>query len=192
MGRTLCGSHAQGGSDRMKWTPLPLTGAYLVEIQPSSDERGFFARTWCAEEMRQLGLNAQFVQCSISYNARRGTLRGMHYQAQPHAETKLVRCSAGSIYDVLLDVRPDSATFRRWFAVELSAANRKAVYIPAGFAHGFQSLSDHSEVFYQISESYRPDHAHGVRWNDPAFGIEWPVETVILSERDRSFPDFPA
>jgi dTDP-4-dehydrorhamnose 3,5-epimerase len=174
----------------MKWTPLPLASAYLVEIQPLSDERGFFARTWCAEEAQHLGLTAQFVQCDISYNARRGTLRGMHYQAQPHSESKLVRCTAGAIYDVLLDLRPESPTFRGWIAVELTSENRKAVYIPTGFAHGFQSLSDHSEVFYQISESYRFDLSRGVRWNDPAFGIKWPIETAILSERDRSFPDF--
>jgi dTDP-4-dehydrorhamnose 3,5-epimerase len=174
----------------MKWTRLPLAGAYQVEIQPASDERGFFARTWCAEEMQEFGLNVQFVQYSISYNERRGTLRGMHYQAQPHSESKLVRCTAGAIYDVLLDLRPESSTFRSWIAVELTSANRKAVYIPTGFAHGFQSLSDHSEVFYQISKSYRLRLSRGVRWNDPAFGIKWPLETAILSERDRSFPDF--
>lgn len=174
----------------MKCTALPLAGAYQVEIEPASDGRGFFARTWCAEEMRKLGVNVQFVQCSISYNERRGTLRGMHYQAQPYSESKLVRCTAGAIYDVLLDLRPESPTFRSWVAVELTSANRKAVYAPSGFAHGFQSLSDHTEVFYQISEGYRRDFSRGVRWNDPAFGIKWPLETVILSERDRSFPDF--
>jgi dTDP-4-dehydrorhamnose 3,5-epimerase len=174
----------------LKWTALPLAGAYQIEIQPTSDERGFFARTWCAEEMREFGLDFQFVQCSISYNERRGTLRGMHYQAQPHSESKLVRCTAGVIYDVLLDLRPESPTFRGWISIELTSANRKAVYVPAGFAHGFQSLSDRSEVFYQISESYLSDCSRGVRWNDPAFGIKWPIETAILSERDRSFPDF--
>ena len=174
----------------MKWTVLPLAGAYQVEIQPVSDERGFFARTWCAEEMQEFGLDVQFVQCSISYNERRGTLRGMHYQAQPHSESKLVRCTAGAIYDVIVDLRPKSPTFRNWIAVELTSSNRKAVYIPSGFAHGFQSLSDHSEVFYQISESYRLDFSRGVRWDDPAFGFKWPLETAILSERDRSFPNF--
>lgn len=140
--------------------------------------------------MREFGLDFQFVQCSISYNERRGTLRGMHYQAQPHSESKLVRCTAGVIYDVLLDLRPESPTFRGWTSIELSSANRKAVYIPTGFAHGFQSLADRSEVFYQISERYLSDFSRGVRWNDPAFGIKWPIETAILSERDRSFPDF--
>jgi dTDP-4-dehydrorhamnose 3,5-epimerase len=140
--------------------------------------------------MVEFGLDVQFVQCSISYNERRGTLRGMHYQAQPRSESKLVRCTAGAIYDVLLDLRPESPTFRRWISIELTSANRKAVYIPSGFAHGFQSLSDHSEVFYQISESYLSDFSRGVRWNDPAFGIKWPIQTAILSERDRSFPDF--
>jgi len=174
----------------MKWTALPLSGAYLLEIQPVSDDRGFFARTWCSDEARKLGLSVDFVQCSLSYNARKGTLRGMHYQAQPHAETKLVRCTAGAIYDVLLDLRRDSPTFCKWLAIELSAESRKAVYIPTGFGHGFQSLSDHSEVFYQISEPYHADSARGVCWNDKAFGVEWPLETVILSERDRSFPEF--
>jgi dTDP-4-dehydrorhamnose 3,5-epimerase len=174
----------------MKWTGLPLAGAYQVEIQPASDERGFFARTWCAEEMRELGLDVQFVQCSISYNKRRGTLRGMHYQGAPYSESKLVRCTAGAIYDVLLDLRPESATFRSWIAVELTSENRKGVLVPAGFAHGFQSLSDHSEVFYQISESFRSEFSRGVRWNDAAFRIEWPLEPAFLSDRDRSFPDF--
>ena len=174
----------------MKWTALPLSGAYLLEIQPLSDDRGFFARTWCSDEARELGLSVDFVQCSLSYNARKGTLRGMHYQAQPHAETRLVRCTAGAIYDVLLDLRSDSPTFCKWLAIELSAESRRSVYIPTGFAHGFQSLSDHSEVFYQISEPYHPDCARGVRWNDKAFAFEWPLEAIILSERDRSFPDF--
>ncbi|HTP70553.1 MAG TPA: dTDP-4-dehydrorhamnose 3,5-epimerase [Dongiaceae bacterium] len=174
----------------MKWTALPLSGAYLLEIQPISDERGFFARTWCSQEARDLGLSVDFVQSSLSYNNCKGTLRGMHYQCPPHAETKLVRCTAGSIYDVLVDLRPDSPTFCKWFAIELSAKNRKSVYIPVGFAHGFQSLSDHSEVSYQISEHYHPECARGVRWNDKVFGMEWPLEVVILSERDRSFPDF--
>jgi dTDP-4-dehydrorhamnose 3,5-epimerase len=174
----------------LKWTVLPLAGAYQIEIQPASDERGFFARTWCVEEMREFGMDVQFVQSSISYNERRGTLRGMHYQAQPRSESKLVRCTAGAIYDVLLDLRPESPSFRGWISIELTSANRKAVYIPSGFAHGFQSLSDHSEVFYQISESYLSDFSRGVRWNDPAFGIKWPIEAAILSERDRSFPDF--
>ena len=174
----------------MKWTALPLPGAYLLEIQPVSDDRGFFARTWCSDEARELALSVDFVQCSLSYNARKGTLRGMHYQVQPHPETKLVRCTAGAIYDVLLDLRPDSPTFCKWFAVELSAESRKAVYVPTGFAHGFQSLSDHSEVFYQISQPFHVDCARGVRWNDKAFAIEWPFEAVILSKRDQSFPDF--
>ena len=174
----------------MKWTALPLSGAYLVEIQSISDNRGFFARTWCLDEARELGLAVDFPQCSLSYNTRKGTIRGMHYQAPPHAETRLVRCTSGAIYDVLLDLRPDSPTFCKWFATEISAENHKSVYIPTGFAHGFQSLCDHSEVFYQISESYHPDCARGVRWNDIAFSITWPLEALILSERDRSFPDF--
>jgi dTDP-4-dehydrorhamnose 3,5-epimerase len=174
----------------MKWTALPLSGAYLLEIQPVTDDRGFFARTWCSDEARELGLSVDFVQCSLSYNARKGTLRGMHYQAQPYPETKLVRCTAGAVYDVVVDLRSDSPTFCKWLAIELTAESRKSVYVPTGLAHGFQSLADHSEVFYQISESYHPDYARGVRWNDRTFGFEWPLEAIILSERDRSFPDF--
>lgn len=174
----------------MKWNELPLAGAYLLEIEPVSDSRGFFARTWCNDEMRKVGLDVHFVQSSISYNERRGTIRGMHYQAEPHAESKLVRCTAGAIWDVLLDLRPDSATFRAWHAVELTAENRKSVYIPPGLAHGFQTMADKSEVSYQISNHYKPQAERGVRWNDPAFSIHWPLEAAMISDRDRSFADF--
>jgi dTDP-4-dehydrorhamnose 3,5-epimerase len=174
----------------MKWSELPLAGAYLLEIEPVSDSRGFFARTWCNHEMRKVGLDVQFVQSSISYNERRGTIRGMHYQAEAHAESKLVRCTAGAIWDVLLDLRPDSATFRTWHAEELTAENRKSVYIPPGLAHGFQTMADKSEVCYQISNHYKPQAERGVRWNDPAFSIHWPLEAAMISDRDRSFTDF--
>jgi dTDP-4-dehydrorhamnose 3,5-epimerase len=173
----------------MRFTSLLLRGAYLVELEPIHDERGFFARTWCPGEFGAQGLNTKFVQCSISYNRRRGTLRGLHYQSKPHAEAKLVRCSAGAIYDVIVDLRPGSATFCQWLALELTAANHKMVYIPEGFAHGFQTLADESEVFYQISAPYVSECVRGVRWDDSAFRIEWPIADPIISDRDRAFPD---
>ena len=143
-----------------------------------------------AARVHRAGLIGEFIQCSASFNARRGTLRGMHYQRAPHAETKLVRCTRGAVFDVLLDLRPASATFRRWQAAELSADNGVAVYIPAGVAHGFQSLADASEVFYQIAERYMPEASAGVRWDDPAFGIDWPIRAPILSDRDAGYGDF--
>jgi dTDP-4-dehydrorhamnose 3,5-epimerase len=176
----------------VKFTESPLSGAYVVETEPVGDTRGFFARVWCADEFRAFGLNTVIEQSSISFNRKTGTLRGMHYQAAPKEEVKLVRCTRGAIYDVILDLRAGSPTFGRWFAVELTADNGKTVYVPTGFAHGFQTLVDQSEVFYQISEKYRPEMARGVRWNDPAFQIEWPVRDPILSVRDRDFPDFSA
>jgi len=173
------------------FTAAPLAGAFVIEPERKADERGFFARTFSADEFRKQGLCAEFVQCSVSFNARAGTLRGMHYQAARHAETKLVRVTQGAIFDVIVDLRPKSKTFKRWFAAELSADNRRALYIPEGFAHGFQTLGDAAEVFYQISPAYVPEAARGVRWDDPAFGIEWPkAGRRILSERDRSYPDF--
>ncbi len=174
----------------MIFTETPIAGAWLVDIEPFHDERGFFARTFCAREFSKRGLSTLVAQCSISRNLRRGVLRGMHYQASPHEETKLVRCVGGAIYDVILDLRPASPTFRRWAAYELSAANARALYIPASVAHGFQALSDGAEVYYQISEFFHPESARGARWNDPAFGIEWPVLPPTLSERDASYPDF--
>ena len=173
----------------MKFTSVPLGGAHLVELEPVADERGFFARSWCAEEFRSYGLNPALAQCSLSFNKRKGTLRGMHYQAEPHAEVKLVRCTSGVIYDVILNLRPASPTYCKWFAIELTAANRRMLYISAGIAHGFQTLADDTEVFYQMSVNYHPESARGVRWNDPLFAIEWPVRDLIISERDRSFPD---
>jgi dTDP-4-dehydrorhamnose 3,5-epimerase len=174
----------------MKITHLPLSGAHLVELEPVADERGFFARTWCAEEFRTYGLNPTLAQCSISFNKRRGTLRGLHYQEEPHAEAKLVRCTAGAIQDVILDLRPASNSFGKWFAVELTSANRKMLYVPEGLAHGFQTLIDDTEVFYQISVNYHPESGRGVRWNDPLFGIEWPIQDPTISRRDQSFPDY--
>lgn len=176
----------------MKFIPTLLAGACLIGLEPAIDERGFFARSWCREEFLAHGLNAGVAQCSISFNQRKGTLRGMHYQDHPHTEAKLVRCSSGAIYDVIIDIRPASPTYKKWFAAELSANNRKMLYVPEGFAHGFQTLADESEVFYQISETYRPESARGLRWDDPQFGIAWPIAHPILSRRDRTFPAYAA
>lgn len=169
-----------------------LKGAYIIELQRLEDERGFFARTWCEQEFQDHGLNPRLVQCSISFSAKRGTMRGMHYQISPHEEAKLVRCTMGVIYDVIIDLRPDSKTFKRWVAFELSAENRKTLYVPEGFAHGFTTLVDKTEVYYQMSEFFVPGSASGVRWNDPTFGIKWPVDISVISERDAQYPDFKA
>lgn len=176
----------------MKFGEIGLPGVRLVEPERMADERGFFARTWCRREFEAAGLEPNLVQASISYNRQRGTLRGMHYQTAPSAEVKLVRCTAGAIYDVALDLRRDSPTYKQWRGVELTADNRCALYIPTGLAHGFLTLCDDVEVLYQMSEFFAPEHARGVRWNDPSFGIQWPGEVVVISERDRSYPDFAA
>ncbi|CAN5835795.1 dTDP-4-dehydrorhamnose 3,5-epimerase [soil metagenome] len=175
----------------MIFTETRLQGAFVIEPERIADERGFFARTWCEREFRDRGLNPGLVQCNISFNRKKGTLRGMHYQAKPHGEAKLVRCTMGAIYDVIVDLHPDSSSFRQWIAVGLTAENRKVLYVPEGFAHGFQSLEDETEVFYQMSEFYVADSAHGVRWDDPALGIKWPEAERIISERDAGYPDFP-
>jgi dTDP-4-dehydrorhamnose 3,5-epimerase len=174
----------------MKFTQTPLQGAYIIDIEPIEDERGLFARSWCRKEFRSHGLDAELVQCNISFNRKYGTLRGMHYQAQPYAEAKLVRCTSGVIYDVIIDLRRDSPTFKKWYPAELTATNRRMLFIPEGFAHGFQTLEENTEVLYQMSEYYHPEHARGVRWNDPLFSIEWPVTNVIMSKRDREYTDF--
>jgi len=167
-----------------------LKGAYVIEINPLEDERGFFARSFCAKEFKEHGLNQNIAQCNISYNEKKGTLRGVHYQAAPHEEAKLVRCTMGAIYDVIIDLRPDSATFKKWIGVELTKENRRMLYVPEGFAHGFQTLEDHTEVLYQMSEFHHPEWARGVRWNDPTFGIFWPVNVEIISIGDQQYLDF--
>jgi dTDP-4-dehydrorhamnose 3,5-epimerase len=172
------------------FTETKLAGAFVIEPERRADERGFFARTFCRQEFEEHGLNPEVVQCNVSFNKRKGTLRGMHYQAAPFAEAKLVRCTSGSIYDVIIDLRLASATFKEYFAVELSAENRRMLYIPEDFAHGFQTLQDDTEVFYQMAQGYSAKHARGVRWNDPAFGIEWPKDERIIIDRDRNYPDF--
>jgi dTDP-4-dehydrorhamnose 3,5-epimerase len=178
----------------VKFVETPLPGAWVIELDQVSDERGWFARTFDAEELRTRGCNPEVVQCNASFNVRRGTLRGMHYQAEPHGESKLVRCVRGAIFDVAIDLRPDSPSSRDWHGVELSADNRRAFYIPAGLAHGFQTLTDDSEVLYQMGNPYVPEAARGVRFDDPAFGIEWPEPAGerIVSARDAEYPDFRA
>jgi len=173
----------------MKFEETPLHGAYLIYLEPIKDERGFFARSWCHDEFKKNGLDANLIQCSVSFNTKKGTLRGMHYQTAPHEETKLVRCTRGSMYDVIVDLRRDSPTFKQWFAAELTAENHLAMYVPKGFAHGLQTLEDNTEAFYQISEKYFPENATGVRWNDSAFGIKWPEMKPILSQKDSEYSD---
>ncbi|MBZ0154772.1 MAG: dTDP-4-dehydrorhamnose 3,5-epimerase [Alphaproteobacteria bacterium] len=167
-----------------------LKGAFIIEPERIRDERGYFARTWCRREFESRGLNPRLVQCNISYTRSRGTLRGMHYQEEPYGEAKLVRCIRGELYDVIIDLRPGSPTYREWLPVTLAEGNGRMLYIPEGFAHGFLTLQDNTEVFYQMSEFYRPEYARGVRWDDPAFGIRWPVEVKAISERDACYPDY--
>jgi dTDP-4-dehydrorhamnose 3,5-epimerase len=170
--------------------PTSLPGAFIIDIERREDERGFFARTWCRREFAEKGLSAELAQCNTSYNRRRGTLRGMHWQAAPNAEVKLIRCTRGAIWDAIVDLRPDSPTYLNHVGVELSADSRRALYVPEGMAHGFVTLEDDSEVFYQMSEFYEPTAARGARWNDPAFGISWPVTDPVLHPRDAAYPDF--
>lgn len=167
-----------------------VEGAYILDVEEHRDERGFFARTWCEEEFERHGADSSISQVSISFNHRAGTLRGLHYQIAPHEETKVVRCTQGSIWDVIVDLRPGSPTSGEWAAFELTADTRRSLYIPGGVAHGFQTLADDSEVLYLISERYHPDASRGVRFDDPAFGIEWPREVTTISERDASWPDY--
>ena len=174
----------------MKFIETELIGAFLIDPEPLEDERGFFARTWCRKEFEQHGLHPDWVQCNISYNKRMGTLRGMHYQIAPHAEAKLLRCTMGAIFDVIIDLRPDSKTVMQWISVELTAENRKMIFIPEGFAHGFQTLVNDTEIFYQMSEFYTPEYARAVRWNDPQFNIHWPEADRIISAKDQKIEDF--
>ncbi len=174
----------------MIFTETTLPGAFIIEPEPLEDERGFFARIWCQREFQRHGLNPGLVQCSISFNRKEGTLRGMHYQAAPHQEARLVRCTKGAICDVIIDLRPESPTFKHHVAERLTTENRKMVYVPEDFAHGFQTLEDNTEVFYQMSTSYYAEYAKGVRWDDPAFSIPWPTEVRIISPKDQQYSDF--
>jgi dTDP-4-dehydrorhamnose 3,5-epimerase len=170
--------------------PASLPGAFVIEPERKEDIRGYFARTYCEKEFAARGLETRIAQCSISFNHRKGTLRGMHYQIEPFEEVRLVRCSRGAIYDVIIDLRRESPRFKKYFAVELNEQNCKMLYIPAGFAHGFQTLRDNTEVFYQISQVYSSEHARGLRWNDPAFEILWPEDERTILERDQNYPGF--
>jgi len=174
----------------MIFAETKLKGAFIIEPERQEDERGFFARTWCQREFETHGLNPRLVQCNISFNKKKGTLRGMHYQIPPHEEAKLVRCTMGAIYDVIIDLRPHSSTFKQWLSIELTADNRRMLYIPEGFAHGFQTLEDDTEVFYQMSEFYHPECARGIRWDDPALKIRWPFSPLIVSNKDLDYPFF--
>ena len=174
----------------MIFTATALPEVYILDVERLSDERGFFARTYCADELRDHGLELPVAQCSVSFNAAAGTLRGMHYQRAPFGEVKLVRCTMGAIFDVVIDLRADSPTRNAWVAYELTAENRRMLYIPEGCAHGFLTLTDRTEVYYQISERYHPEAAAGVRWNDPAFGVAWPAQPAVISARDASYPDY--
>jgi dTDP-4-dehydrorhamnose 3,5-epimerase len=175
----------------MVFRETELRGAYVIDLEPIEDERGFFARAWCVNEFADHGLNPRLVQCNVSFNHRKGTLRGMHFQTAPHEEAKIVRCTRGAIYDVIVDLRPASATFKGWIGVELTAENRSMLYVPEGFAHGYQTLVEDTETFYLVSEFYAPGAEGGLRWNDPTFGIAWPDEQgVFLSDKDRNWPDF--
>jgi dTDP-4-dehydrorhamnose 3,5-epimerase len=177
----------------MIFTETRLKGVFEIELEVHADERGFFARSYCAREFEARGLSSRVVQCNISHNGRRGTVRGMHYQQAPYQESKLIRCVRGAVYDVVIDLRADSATFREWVGVELRAGNRqpsRMLYVPEGFAHGFQTLEDDTEIFYQMSEFHSAESARGYRWNDPAFLVTWPEPVSVISERDRTYPDF--
>ena len=171
-------------------SPTKLKDAYIVEPKKLEDERGFFARSWCEKEFRDRGLNSNLVQCNISFNKKKGTLRGMHLQIEPYAEAKLVRCTQGAIYDVIVDLRPDSETYLQWIGVELNPDNRKALYVPEGFAHGFQTLADNTEVFYQMSQFYAPECALGYRWDDPSFNITWHEDITTISEKDCNWENY--
>lgn len=176
----------------MIFAETELQGAYLVDLEPRGDERGFFARSWCREEFSAHGLNTRLAQANVSFSRYQGTLRGLHFQVEPYAETKLIRCTRGAIFDVIVDLRPTSLTFGRWFGATLSAANYRMLYVPENFAHGFITLEDHTEVTYQVTELYTPGAEAGIRFDDPALGIEWPGEVHVISEKDRSWPDFSA
>jgi len=190
MGRAIC--RADPGSEGLFviFHETTLKGAFVIEPERKEDERGFFARTWCAEEFASHGLNPRLVQCSISYNKTKGTLRGMHYQVAPYEEAKLVRCTRGAIFDVIIDLRPGSATYTKHFTVVLSESNRLMLYIPEGMAHGYQTIEDDTEVCYQMSQVFHQESARGVRWDDPCFGIRWPSDSRTISLRDQEYADF--
>jgi dTDP-4-dehydrorhamnose 3,5-epimerase len=175
----------------MHFSETPIAGAHVIDLEPRRDDRGFFARVWCRDEFASHGLSAEFVQCNDAFSARRGTLRGLHYQVAPHAEAKLIQCVRGAIFDVVVDLRPGSPTFRQWFGTELSAENHRMMYVPQGCAHGYLTLEDATEIVYPVTHAYRPGAERGVRWDDPQFGIAWPrAGSIIVSDKDRQWPDY--
>ena len=174
----------------MIFTKTPIEGAYLIDLEKRGDDRGFFARVFCCNEFGEHGLDTQFVQVNNSLSADKGTLRGLHYQLAPAEEVKVVRCISGALWDVILDIRPDSPTFGKWFGAELTADNRRMMYAPRGMAHGFVTLTDNTEAFYLVTAFYAPDRERGVRWNDPHFGVEWPITPTVISDKDRDRADF--
>ncbi len=177
----------------MVFKETDLAGAYVIELEKIGDQRGFFARAWCQEEFEKQHLSYRFVQCNLSFNIQRNTLRGMHYQSAPFEEVKIVRCTSGAVLDVIIDLRIESLTYLKWIGVELTSDNHKMLYVPENFAHGYLTLTEDAEVFYQVSQYYSPDHERGLRWNDPAFKIEWPIDgEVVISDKDRNWPDFTA
>ncbi len=190
MGRKICCAYSGGQDSVVTFRETALKGAFTIELDRIPDERGFFARSWCVKEFEANGLEARLVQCNVSFNKLRGTLRGMHYQISPAAEVKIVRCTQGAIHDVIADLRPESPTYRQTFSVLLSAENRRMLYIPKNFAHGYLTLTDDAEVFYQMSEYHVPECARGFRWNDANFEISWPDQIRVISEKDRGYPDF--
>lgn len=179
-----------GRQDRVKFTETPLGGAYLIDLEPRRDERGFFARAFCERELAAHGLQTRIVQANVSRNVKRGTVRGMHYQRAPHAEVKMVRCVSGAIFDAIIDLRPESSSYLRWHGVELTREEGRMLYVPEGFAHGYQALTDDSEVLYLVTAFYAPDHEAAIRWNDPRFGVRWPIADAIVSPKDAAHPDF--
>lgn len=175
----------------MIFTETAIRGAFIIDIEKQEDHRGFYGRAWCEKEFDAHGLTTRFVQANISFTKERGTMRGLHYQAAPHLDAKLIRCTRGAIYDVIIDLRPTSPTFKQWFAIDLTAENRRMLYVPVLFAHGFQTLEDDTEVFYPVSEVYSPECEQGIRWNDPEFGIIWPdPHNLVISDKDQSWPDY--
>ena len=174
----------------MQFIETKLPGAYIINLDTLEDERGFFARAFCQKEFEENGLKSNIAQCNLSFNHKKGTLRGMHYQVKPYEEVKMVRCTQGKILDVIIDLRKDSATYKKWIGVELTAENNRMLYVPEGFAHGYQTLEDNSVVYYQVTEFYQPGSERGIRWNDPAFNIDWPLEISVISDKDNAHPDY--
>jgi len=174
----------------MIFAETKIKGVYVIDLEKRSDDRGFFARTWCKKEFEDHGLNSNFVQANVSFNKKKGTLRGLHYQKDPYQEVKVVRCTRGAIYDLIIDLRPTSSSYMEWVGVELTASNYRMLYVPEDFAHAFQTLEDNTEVVYQVSQFYTPESEAGIRFDDPAFGIKWPHEVLVISDKDRNWPGF--